>query len=110
MTALTTIEQASPAWLTEVLRRQGCLPSGRVRALSVRRVHAEQPYSMSYFLTVTYSSGAPTTAPTQLYLKLSRPEIDPAMVAWHGEREVRLYQAVARDQHILPVIPCYDAV
>jgi hypothetical protein len=42
MTALTTIEQASPEWLTEVLRRRSCLPSGRVRALSVRRVHAEQ--------------------------------------------------------------------
>ena len=81
MTALTTIEQASPEWLTEVLRRQGCLPSGQVRALSVTRVHTEQVYSISYFLTVTYSSGVPTTAPTQLYLKLSRPEIDPAMVA-----------------------------
>ena len=30
MIALTTIEQASPEWLTEVLRRQGCLPSGQV--------------------------------------------------------------------------------
>jgi Phosphotransferase enzyme family len=110
MTALTTIEQASPEWLTEVLCRQGCLPSGQVRALSVTRVHAEQVYSISYFLTVTYSSGAPATAPTRLYLKLSRPEIDPAMVAWQGEREVRMYQAVARDQHDLPVIPWYDAV
>src|SRR5437016_4733597 len=35
MTALTTIEQASPEWLTEVLCRQGCLPSGRVRVLSL---------------------------------------------------------------------------
>jgi hypothetical protein len=71
MTALTTIEQASPEWLTEVLRRQGCLPSGRVRTLSVRRVHAEQVYSISYFLTVTYAFGVPATAPTQLFLKLS---------------------------------------
>jgi hypothetical protein len=108
-TVITAIDQATPAWLTDVLRRSGHLPSGEARSISVRHVHGEQVYSISYFLTAEYSPDAPGLAPAHLVLKLPRQESDPAATAWHGGREVRMYQALAADQQKLPVVPCYDA-
>jgi hypothetical protein len=106
---ITSIEQVTPAWLTGILRQRGYLGAAMVQTLSVTRVHTIQPRSISYSLAVEYSSPLPE-APTHLYLKIPKPDADPALVAVEGEREVRLYQALASDQRELPVIPCYDAV
>ena len=43
---IVTIEEATPAWLTEILSRRGSLSSGRVRSLTVAGVYAEQLYSI----------------------------------------------------------------
>jgi hypothetical protein len=106
---ITSIEHVTPAWLTGILRQRGYLGAAMVQALSVTRVHTIQPRSISYFLTVEYSSPL-ADAPTHLYLKVPKPDADPVLVAVEGEREVRLYQALALSRRELPVIPCYDAV
>ncbi len=107
---ITRIEQATPAWLTGVLRRGGQLPAGEARALTVTGVHDQQRYSVGYYLAASYSSDVPDSAPTRLFLKIPRPGTDVERNACAGEPEVRMYRALANDQRGLPVIPCYDAV
>ncbi len=108
---ITTVEQATPAWLTSVLNRAGYLPWGEARSLAVTRIHDEQLLSVSYFLSATYDSAAPPDAPTRLFLKLPRQPDDASNVSSSsGAREVRMYQLLAADQRKLPVVPCYDAV
>jgi hypothetical protein len=106
---LTTVADATPEWVTTTLHRGGHLSRGHATSITVRRVHEEQVGSVGYFLAVRYSPDAPETAPRNLFLKLPRSAESSAAVTMHGAREVRMYQAVARDQHTLPIIPCYDA-
>jgi hypothetical protein len=107
---LTSIDQATPAWLTGVLRRGGFLLSGEVRSVVVTRVFTEQLVSISYFLTVAYSADATPPAPTRLFLKLPRSNLESGAAVAIGEKEVRMYQALAEHQRELPLIQCYDAV
>jgi hypothetical protein len=107
---VTSVDQVTPRWLTATLARGGHLPAGEVKSVALRRVHEEQLHSVSYFLDVHYAPGAPSTAPQHLFLKLPRAGVDLNLIAWVGEREVRLYEAVAPDHRDLPIIPCYDAV
>lgn len=108
--SIARIVQATPAWLTDVLRRNGRLSSGEMRSLTVTGVHDQQLYSVGYYLAASYSSDAPGASPTRLFLKIPRSGPDIERNARIGELEVRMYQALANDQHDLPVIPCYDAV
>jgi hypothetical protein len=107
---LTSIDQATPAWLTSVLFRGGRLLTGEVCSLSVTREFTEQLGSISYFLAVTYSRNATPGAPSRLFLKLPRSNLKPESTAWAGEKEVRMYRALAEHQRELPIIQCYDAV
>ncbi len=107
---LTEVDQATPEWLTTVLRRDGRLPRGHVQSVAVRSVHDEQIHSISYFLVAGYSPDAPPEAPTRLFLKLPRFGAQAKTAAEQGEPEVRMYQALAAGQGTLPIIPCYDAV
>ncbi len=108
---LSAIEQATPKWLTDVLRGSGSLTSGQVLSLVVTRVHTEQLHSVSYFFEATFAGDTPPDLPTRFFLKLPRkPDGRDARRPSTGEREVRMYQALAQHEHRLPVIPCYDAV
>jgi hypothetical protein len=107
---LTSIDQATPAWLTSVLFRGGYLLKGEVDSLSVTRVFTEQLGSISYFLAVTCSDGATPGVPSRLFLKLPRPNLAPEAIAWAGEKEIHMYQAFLPHQRDLPIIQCYDAV
>lgn len=107
---LTSIDQATSAWLTDVLHRGGYLLSGEVRSVEVTREFTEQLGSISYFLAVTYSEDAPPGAPSRLFLKLPRPNLAPESTAWAGEKEIQMYQAFLPHQRDLPIIQCYDAI
>lgn len=107
---LTSIDQVSLAWLTGVLRRGGYLLLGEVRSVDVTRIFTEQLASISYFLTVAYSTDAMPPAPTRLFLKLPRSNLEPGAAAAIGEKEVRMYRALAEHQRNLPIIQCYDAI
>ena len=60
-------------------------------------------------IRVAYSPDAPSTAPQRLFLKGNRRE-KTFGIPGLGQKEVHFYQAVARDNGLLPVVRCYDAV
>jgi hypothetical protein len=94
---LTAPAQATPAWLTDALRRAGALPAGRVVAV---RPRANPAFNSSVtHLDVTYDRDAPN-APAGLVLKLNRD-------GW-GEAEAGLYR-LAIAQAVPSLVPCYDA-
>ena len=101
---IKSIEQVTPAWLTEALRRQGVLGDGGVLRFDVeleRTLHISQVFH----LAVKYSAGAPADAPARLFLKISRPTLQPHF----SRKEVEFYHTVAPRAPELPLIRCYDA-
>ena len=93
---ITGIEQVTPDWLTDVLRKAGALETGQV-------VNVETESKATYTataipMTVHYSQDAPQTAPTRLFLKLGRrkPEVD-------------FYHFILPETKGVPVIRCYDS-
>jgi thiamine kinase-like enzyme len=101
-TVLTGVEQATPDWLTALLRERDVLRHGRV--VSVRNRATTSINSLSYHLELGYSDDAPADAPRRLFLKMSKePE-------W-GKEEVEFYRFVQDKRAGLPMlVPCYDAV
>lgn len=91
------VEDITPAWLTEVLRQRGWLPSGQVHEI------VPQPpltgSSLIIPLRVSYTV-ANTTAPERFILKLPKENYTAAL------REIEFYTTYARDE--LPVIRCVD--
>jgi len=65
------LEKFSPGFLTERLRASGVLPCGRVLAVEVGE---GRPTLVSTVvpLRMEYSSDAPATTPTRLFLKTTR--------------------------------------
>src|SRR5205085_1817484 len=102
---ITDVEQVTPAWLSEVLRRAGVLVRGDVRAVEVtlsRALHVSHVCR----LAVTYTDDAPLDAPAQLFLKLSAP----ALQAHYSRKEIEFYEKVAPLAPELPLLRCFDAV
>jgi hypothetical protein len=106
---ITSIEQVTPAWLTNVLREGGHLAAEQVHTVTVTGIHAEQVHSISDFLALDYGPSAHSGLPTRLFLKLPRPGTDLTVAAAIGEREVGMYRMFAAHQHALPIVPCYSA-
>jgi hypothetical protein len=98
---LTSVEQATPDWLTSLLRQRGVLGAGQVLAVDQRASGAWN--SSSHYLEVRYSSDAPLDAPRRLFLKMS---LEPE---W-GREEVEFYRFVEEKRASLPMlVRCYDA-
>ena len=104
--AEVTLEKFSADFLTERLRASRALPRGRVVA-----VHAGERrttiVSMIAPLWVEYSSDAPAEAPTRLFLKATRGDLDPGLHSV-GEREVGFYRHAAPRMPGGPLPRCYD--
>lgn len=98
--ALTAPEQATPAWLTGVLRENGLLRRGEVVDVQNSLTKA-LPRAVVSRLAVTYSTE--TAAPSRLFLKISGP--DPSATG----KEVEFYRTVAKGMSCPPLIRCYDA-
>jgi hypothetical protein len=102
---LTSAEQATPEWLTNVLQREGVLGVGAVRSIEKRIV--EWNSATLAYLQVSYTPGSTTSAPTRLFLKIPK-SIDWALESCRDE--VKFYQTVGASQAELPfIIRCYDA-
>jgi hypothetical protein len=96
---ITAIDQATPAWLTQVLRTSSVLDRGRLT--HVRRTSLRSSFKVEAArLELTYSADAPASAPRTLFLKLS---------TW-GKKEVDFYTTIAGAVDDLPIVRCYDAV
>ena len=106
---ITDAAQATAAWLTSILRQQGCLDQGDVVG-----VQKESPYfsgmSVLSRLTLTYSLDAPASAPSLLLLKIPVSEPEWIVTPGQGKKEVEFYGTVAGAMSDAPAVRCYDAV
>ena len=101
---ITDIQQATPEWLTTVLRNKGCLDQGNVT--EVRHISQAATTSSVCHLALTYSDAAPESAPSRLFLKILKPEFSSDF----GRKEIEFYSNVADAMIDPPVVRCYDAV
>jgi thiamine kinase-like enzyme len=104
---LATPEDVTPTWLTERLRAEGCLPSGRATEVHVGQRRTTL-LSTIVSLAVDYSTDAPAGAPTRLILKTTRDGLAPGLRSV-GQREVAFYQRVAPLMPGGPFPRCYAA-
>jgi hypothetical protein len=107
---ITSAEQVTPEWLTGILVEKGCLEQGH--SISVKKVnpsrHATTWFADISFLEISYSGQAPESAPTRLFLKISKPDLMPADLVY-GKKEVAFYNTIARALDDPPLARCYDA-
>lgn len=101
-----TVDEVTPAWLTEVLRREGVLDHGSVVAFEQQPNAAFNSHTRH--LTPIYEGADKSVAPAHLLLKCSLP------AAWAqraGAREVAFYKLVeGLPDHPPVIVRCYDAV
>ncbi len=84
-----TVDEATPEWLTKVLRREQALPEGSVVAIEQEANSAFNSHTRH--LKPIYSAEAPSSAPARLLLKCSLP------AEWaqrSGARETAFYRTV----------------
>jgi hypothetical protein len=97
--------EATPGWLTAVLRQSGLLPEGEV--VEVKRETTGAFNSHTSRLALRYSPGVSPDVPTRFVLKQNTSE------AWSqeaGRLEVKFYRLVATlPGHPPVIIPCYGA-
>ncbi len=98
-------EQATPMWLTRVLREAGVLRRGEVLAIDLQPIGAFNSATMR--LQIVYTPDVPETVPRSLILKCSNG------TAWGNQAnrsEVRFYQLTAALPNYPPLmVPCYSA-
>jgi hypothetical protein len=108
--AIAGAEQATPQWLTAVLRDRAILSQGLVTSVMASPAQATFA-SSSWRLQVGYSPGVASAAPRMLYLKTSNPELAPGQFDVRQLRqEAVFYSVVAPLMAESFTIPCYSAV
>lgn len=105
---LRSAEDATPEWLTRVLRRGGRLERGSVTAARAAAPRTLLVSSVSR-LELSYTNDATRGAPSSLFLKLSRPVFQPEAAKDHSHKELEFYASVAPLMPGAPVPFCYDA-
>ena len=97
---IASADQVTPGWLTDVLRRNGHLPSGQVTALEKTE---QRPFgSLTIWIKATYSDSIPAAdLPSAFLLKID----GPGTLA--GSREVEFYSRFATPG---ATAPWFDAV
>ncbi len=96
---LAEVQQATPEWLTTILRREGVLEQGHVDRIWI---HPNEAFnSRVAHLEVRYAGAAAGTGPSALLLKLHRNH--------QGELEHLFYQATRNLRSpTLPIVHCYE--
>jgi hypothetical protein len=109
---ITRPGQVTPEWLSDVLAKTRCLDRTGARVLSVqpvaRPLDVEPWFADISFLRVCYAGNVPESAPRELVLKVSKPDLSRADLAY-GEREVAFYTTIAKTMDDPPLACCYDA-
>jgi len=100
---ITDLMQATPNWITGILRKRGCLSNGRV--ISVRKRSWTTITSIVSHLKLDYSAGTSASPPMRLFLKISRPEAR----LGGGKGEVEFYTKIANAMDDPPSPRCFDA-
>ena len=113
---ITAPEQATAGWLTAVLRRGGCLPRGRVTAVTRSGTEATSIWTL-YHLQVAYSvdardpGGEGGGLPPHLLLKLSNSQRTSVHHGLGSGMEVWFYRHIASAPEMarVPLARCYAA-
>ena len=107
-TPLTHTEQATAEWLTQALQKAGVLGQGHVTSVQQQSVETTST-SIIARLELNYSYDSPPSAPSRLFLKVSKPDLASEKFEL-GKREVTFYTTVVSAMSNPPVVRCYDAV
>jgi hypothetical protein len=107
--ALSDPAQVTSRWLTETLRRAGCLPQGQVAAVDANTTTSFTATIVR--LALSYSADAPPGVPTRLILKIARSDPKQRVVTHgHWRKEVRLHTSIVPVMNDPPVAPCFGAL
>lgn len=106
---IASVDQITPAWLTQRLREGGHLTQGRVVSIEPHGQRSAATGGPGFHarnrIKIRYSSDATPSAPSNLYLKAH----DGAVYKSAGEREVEFYTSVAANMPYPPTVSCFDA-
>jgi hypothetical protein len=102
---ITAIDQVTPGWLTDVLRRSGALTRGRVTAFDT--ANGRGNWSSNVRLVVNYTADALGALPRRLFLKMV--DTDTGDGEYFGPSEVDYYTRDYVDAPDAPLLRCYDA-
>src|SRR5215813_8117325 len=102
---ITTEEQITPGWLTNILRRNGHLVQGSVVALN--KECFKTLFSLFYRLEAHYSNDSIPALPTKLLLKLPLPDNEASLKM--GKDEVFVYNTLSKAMNDPPIVPFFDA-
>jgi len=103
---ITTEEQITPGWLTDILRRNGHLVQGGVIALD--KECFKTLFSLFYRIEAQYSNDAIPALPSKMLLKLPLPDNEASLKM--GKDEVFVYNTLTKAMNDPPVVPFFDAV
>ena len=104
---LADLESITSGWLTEVLRKSGCLDQGHVT--SVRKWGMNLTLvSQVVHLEIDFSQGVSRDNPSRLFLKMTKPDLQEELVGM-GEREVKFYTKIATKINHRSLLRCYEA-
>ena len=103
-TVITSLDQVSPAWLTQVLRRSGALEHGEVESYAVDT--GQRLLSSNARMKLTYSGDAQGALPRKLFLKMVDTDQGDE---YFGQSEVDYYTRDYVDVPEAPLVRCYDA-
>ena len=102
-------EQVMPDWLTKILYNKGALEQGDVASVEVLTQASNRGIVSNIgTLKVIYSENASGLLPTQLFLKMSKPDLHQEFLGL-GRKEVSFYNAMADTSDEFPIPRCYDA-
>jgi hypothetical protein len=104
-TVITSVEQATPEWLTTALSTTGALSAGSVLAVELDARH--RTWSTNARLRPRYSADAAGDRPTSLFLKMVRTDLDDGES--FGDSEVSYYTRDYVDVPDAPLVRCHDA-
>lgn len=107
---IQSVEQITPAWLTDVLTTDGILQRGEVVGVGFDTDSFNKGFvSRIARLTVRYSEDVVEDLPTHFFLKMSKPDLH-IEVLKAGRHEIEFYQAMTRfPENPVPIPYCYDA-
>jgi hypothetical protein len=107
---ITSAEQVTPEWLTGILSKKGYL--GQNNGISIQKVnrprHTTTWFANISFLEISYSDQVSASAPSRLFLKVSKPDLASADLVY-GKKEVAFYNTIASAMDDPPLARCYDA-
>ena len=103
---ITSVEEMTANWITNVLQKQGYIKNGKVKKLAKRDSH-ETVESDVYFLHLTFSDDVESEGvSSDIVVKLHKPDI---LIEYLGKHEAKFYDIIAKNMKGLPVPTCYYA-